>query len=61
MYGDPRYAKIQDEMSRLWEKYKDCKGAACRVPLPADLQEDDAWLARQDQHALQAKKAYYDQ
>jgi arylsulfatase A-like enzyme len=61
VYGDPRYAKVQDEMARLWEKYKDCRGAACRVPLPADLQEDDAWLARQDQHALQAKKAYYDQ
>jgi arylsulfatase A-like enzyme len=61
VYDDPAHRAIRDEMARLWEKYKDCRGAACRVPLPADLQEDDAWLARQDQDALQAKKAYYDQ
>ena len=60
VYSDPRYAAVRDEMARLWEQYKDCKGAACRVPLPADLQTSDTWLAGEDQHALQARRDYYD-
>ncbi|HEX2892946.1 MAG TPA: sulfatase/phosphatase domain-containing protein, partial [Marmoricola sp.] len=61
LYDDPAHAAVRDELARLWEQYKNCQGAACRVPLPKDLQEDDRFLAAEDQHALQAKRAYYDQ
>jgi len=37
-FGDPHYAKIQHELARLWWEYKDCRGASCRVPMPANLQ-----------------------
>lgn len=60
VYGDPRYAAIQDEMLGLWEQYKDCKGSACRAPMPANLQQDTATLAREDRHATAARRAYYD-
>jgi arylsulfatase A-like enzyme len=39
-FGDPRYASIQHELARLWRQYKDCRGASCRVPMPANLQRD---------------------
>ena len=61
VYGDPAYASIQAEMVRLWEQYKDCKDAACRVPMPANLQQTPAELAAEDQNALVQKRAYYDQ
>jgi arylsulfatase A-like enzyme len=60
VYDDPRYAAIRTEMVGLWEQYKDCRAAACRVPLPANLQEDPATLAQQDHHANAVRKAYYD-
>jgi arylsulfatase A-like enzyme len=60
VYGDPRYAGVQAEMRRLWEQYKDCKDAACRAPMPADLQQTPAELAVEDQNALAQKRAYYD-
>jgi N-acetylglucosamine-6-sulfatase len=37
-FGDPHYAKIQRELARVWREYKDCRGASCRAPLPANLQ-----------------------
>ena len=37
-FGDPRYAKIQHELARLWWEYKDCRAASCRAPMPANLQ-----------------------
>lgn len=60
VFADPAYHDIRRRMVALWEQYKDCKGAACRVPLPADLQTSPEWLARQDRHAQSEKRAYYD-
>ena len=60
VYADPAHASIRREMVRLWEQYKSCAGAACRVPLPADLQASPAWLALQDRNAVHARNAYYD-
>ena len=60
VYDDPHYAAIRSEMVSLWERYKDCKRAACRAPMPANLQQDPATLAQQDHHAHAARKAYYD-
>jgi N-acetylglucosamine-6-sulfatase len=41
-FGDPAYRSVQAELSRLWNRYKDCKGASCRAPMPADLRRDPA-------------------
>ena len=60
VWGDPRYAAVQREMSRLWRQYRECRGDECRVPLPADLVADPGWLARQDHTAWTEKRAYYD-
>ena len=40
--GDPAYRGVQAELSRLWHRFKDCKGASCRAPMPADLRRDPA-------------------
>ena len=34
---DPGYRAIRSELTQLWRTYKDCVGAACRVPLPPNL------------------------
>jgi N-acetylglucosamine-6-sulfatase len=41
-YGDPRYARVQGELQRLWATYKDCRGTSCRAPMPVSLQRDPA-------------------
>ncbi len=38
VHADPAYATVRQELLDLWWQYKDCRGDACRVPLPADLQ-----------------------
>lgn len=43
--ADPAYADVLSELTRVWKKYRNCKGAACNGPLPGDLQEDAAALA----------------
>jgi arylsulfatase A-like enzyme len=59
VYADPRHAAIRDELLGLWERYKNCRGPACRAPLPADLQKSPDWLAKQDDNATLQKDAYY--
>ncbi|MCW2758437.1 MAG: hypothetical protein JWO46_2183 [Nocardioidaceae bacterium] len=58
--GDPKYAAIQAELSRLWGEYEECKAEGCRVPLPASLQSSVADLAAQSKAARQAIRTYYD-
>jgi arylsulfatase A-like enzyme len=35
--ADPAYARVRDELYRVWLDYKDCLGATCRKPMPQDL------------------------
>lgn len=58
-YADPAYAATRDQLVRLWEEYKDCRGQACRAPLPPDLQTTPDQLAEQDRLAREARRAYY--
>jgi N-acetylglucosamine-6-sulfatase len=37
-FGDPRYARIQHELDRVWREYENCRGPTCRAPMPANLQ-----------------------
>jgi N-acetylglucosamine-6-sulfatase len=60
-YGDPRYAAVQHQLAGLWERYKNCRTDACRVPLPASLQRSPGWLAQQDHNARVQRRAYYGQ
>jgi arylsulfatase A-like enzyme len=59
LWSDPAHAAIRQRLVALWEQYKDCRRASCRVPLPPSLQRSPDQLARQDQHALRARRAYY--
>ncbi|NUR07141.1 MAG: sulfatase [Nocardioidaceae bacterium] len=42
LQDDPKYAHVKAELRKVWLQYKDCRGAACRVPLPANLQRSPA-------------------
>ncbi len=59
VWTDPAYAGIRHQLVALWEQYKECRAAACRVPLPDSLQEDPDALAAQDRHARRERKEYY--
>jgi arylsulfatase A-like enzyme len=59
VWSDPAYAAIRRQLVALWEQYKECRGAACRVPLPASLQEGPQALATEDHHARREQRAYY--
>lgn len=59
LWGKPAYADLQAEMMSLWNQYKSCRGAECRVPLPASMQVDDATLARQYAIAQTKHREYY--
>jgi arylsulfatase A-like enzyme len=37
---DPAYAGLRGRLAELWYAYKDCAGAECLTPLPADLRHD---------------------
>jgi hypothetical protein len=37
--ADPKYARIKVEMGQLMQRAINCKGATCRDPAPADLQD----------------------
>ncbi|MGN6129063.1 MAG: sulfatase family protein [Nocardioidaceae bacterium] len=41
---DPDYAAVRLELQDLWQRYKDCAGATCTAPMPADLQRGPAQL-----------------
>ena len=58
--GDPAYANVQRDLDRLWWATKDCKGAACRTPLPAAYRMTNRQLVRQSIHAHREVQRYYD-
>jgi N-acetylglucosamine-6-sulfatase len=61
-YGDPAYARVQAELEKVWEAYKDCGGASCRAPLPADLQRDpvrDREMTDRQSLGVEARYGYY--
>jgi arylsulfatase A-like enzyme len=39
-HRDPAYRPTKRELLAVWRDYKDCRGAACQRPLPAELQAD---------------------
>jgi arylsulfatase A-like enzyme len=59
VWAEPGHAGVRRELVALWEKYRSCRGAACRAPLPAHLQKSPEWLAKQDAKATRDQKAYY--
>ncbi len=60
VWADPAYAGIRRQLTDLWEQYKQCRGAACRVPLPPSLWENATEMAAQDHNAHHEQRAYYD-
>lgn len=34
---DPAYDDVQRELEQIWDEYRECAGATCRIPLPEDL------------------------
>jgi arylsulfatase A-like enzyme len=58
--GDPAYATVQRDLDRLWWATKDCRGAACRNPLPAAYRMTKRQLVRQSIHAHRQVLHYYD-
>jgi N-acetylglucosamine-6-sulfatase len=59
VYADPAHAAIRHQLLGLWEQYKDCRDAGCRVPLPPSLRATPDQLAELDRHALAEKRTYY--
>jgi N-acetylglucosamine-6-sulfatase len=61
-FDSPRYAKIQAELARVWQRYKDCAGASCRAPMPANLRRDPRqeriWTDRQSL-GVERRYGYY--
>lgn len=61
-FGDPRYARIRAELQKLLTAYKDCRGASCRAPMPADLQRDpvgNQQLTDQQSRGVRARYGYW--
>ena len=61
-FGDPRYARVQRELARLWRAYEDCAGASCRVAMPKDLQRDpagDRAATRSQERGVRARYGYW--
>ncbi len=57
--GDPSYATVQRDLDELWWEYKDCRGDACRKPLPASYQSTKRQLVDQVIHAHREVGRYY--
>ena len=58
-FHDPRFARVAAELHRVWLAYKDCVGAACRAPMPPDLQRGPGPdRARTDQQSRGVQKVY---
>jgi arylsulfatase A-like enzyme len=36
-FDSPRYASVQARLDRVWQRFKDCRGAGCRARLPPSL------------------------
>jgi arylsulfatase A-like enzyme len=60
VWNDPAYASIRQQLTDLWERYKECGGPACRVPLPPSLWGHAADMAAQDANAHRERRDYYD-
>ena len=60
LWNAPRHRALRYTMVRLWKQYRLCSGAACRVPLPADLQTDRTFLAGEYLNSVRARASYYD-
>jgi hypothetical protein len=59
VFGKPRYHTVQHELGRLWWRYKNCRGAGCRVPLPANLRRGPAQdRTDTDQQSLGVERRY---
>ena len=56
---DPEYRAIRNELTRLWGMYKDCAGAACRVPLPPSLATSPAQTTASTQRQSEGVLARY--
>jgi hypothetical protein len=56
---DPAYREIRGELLRLWQKYKDCAGAECNVPLPSSLATSPAQTAASTQAQSEGVLARY--
>ena len=59
VWSDPAYRAVRRQLVALWEQYKQCRGAGCRVALPASLQEGPESMAAQERNARRARAAYY--
>jgi N-acetylglucosamine-6-sulfatase len=61
-FDDPRYAHVQAELQKVWTAYKDCHGASCRAPMPADLQRgpvEDREMTDRQALRVEARYGYY--
>ncbi|HVK29204.1 MAG TPA: sulfatase-like hydrolase/transferase [Nocardioides sp.] len=58
-YDDPAYAAVRATLDVLWRQLKDCRGASCRTPLPADLAADAATNRETTSSYWQAIRAAY--
>jgi len=56
---EPGYGTVQRDLDRLWWEYKDCRGEACRAPLPASYQRTKRQLVNQVVHARHEVGRYY--
>ena len=57
--ASPRYAAVQAELEQVWTAHKDCRGAACSAPLPADLAQDpDRLRATTEAQSRQVEARY---
>lgn len=57
--GDPRYARVERELDRVWHRLKDCRGADCLRPLPKDLRLSAARARAITDHQEAAVVDYY--
>jgi arylsulfatase A-like enzyme len=58
-WRDPSYAAVRRQLVEAWLRYRSCRGAGCRVPLPAELRTVVAGLASLDQGMRAATTRYY--
>ena len=54
-----RYAGVVRELKRLYDRYHDCAGAECLVPLPEKWQVSAAESRRLTRHQVRATDDYY--
>jgi arylsulfatase A-like enzyme len=55
----PASSVLRDELQAVWEQYAACAGAACQVPLPADLQTSPSVTSQITRAQEAARQQYY--